>query len=52
MLDDAGGAVGSGDDPAVPLHVEVLLVRQDRVAPELQHLLPRRGVVLRCDAVR
>ncbi len=37
-LNDAGGAVGPGHDPTVPLHVEVLLVREDGVAPEVQHL--------------
>lgn len=30
--------VRSSYDPAVPLHVEVLLVRQNRVAPKIQHL--------------
>lgn len=34
-LDDAGGAVCPSHDPAVSLDVEVLLVGQHRVAPEI-----------------
>lgn len=37
-LYDAGGAVRSRHDSAVALHVEVLLVRQNRVATEVEHL--------------
>lgn len=37
-LNHARCTVRSSYDPAVPFHVEVLLVRQNRVAPKLQHL--------------
>ena len=44
-VDHAGRPVGPGHDPAVSLHVEVLLVRQDRVAPEVKHLAPKRWMM-------